>query len=299
MPVPPRFALLLSAALLATTPLHADPLSGQSDPAFAAALDQWLAADEATALPALAALAQEEKPAAQILLGLIDTTPALQGDWLMALPRTDRIALLRVPGGLSGQNWMQAAAAEPLAAAWLQYRDTAAPPTVILDFARLGEPRAARLAAITLAKREVVGFADIANDPAYPQSARAYAIREWQRADPARATQETTAITPGDPQGELLGLPRTDIANWLATNPEGDPLVALCQAQCPDTDLPSCLTASYTALGGYAPLMTLGSPIEAIIPSDRFNRSPMGLQTILYGIQGRDTGLACLNAAHE
>jgi hypothetical protein len=215
----------------------------------------------------------------------------------MALPRDDRIVILRAPGGLSGQNWMPTATAEPLAAAWVDLWNADATHDVMLDFARLGEARAARIAAMTLAKRERTGFAPFADDPAYPPSARAFAIREWRRMDPARAGREEAALAPADPQGEVLGLRGGDPADWLPNNPEGDPLVALCAATCPDANQPACLTASYEILGGYWPLMALGSPVEAIIPSDRFNRSSAGLQSTVYGLRREDTGLACLNAA--
>jgi hypothetical protein len=295
---PARFAaILICVTILVAGPTQADPVAGQSDPNFTATVDLWLTGDEAAALPRLAGLAQADNRAAQVLLGLIDTTPALQGDWLMALPRADRIALLRAPGGLSGQNWMRSAVAEPLAAVWVDLWQGDATHAVILDFARLGEVRAARVAALTLAKRERTGFAALADDADYPPSARAFAIREWRRADPARAEREAAALTSGDPQADVLGLPGGDPAVWLAANPEGDPLVALCAATCADGDQPACLTASYDAVGGYWPLMALGSPVEAIIPSDRFNRSPVGLQSVIHGLEDRDTGLACLNAA--
>jgi hypothetical protein len=295
-------ALLVPLAILMTGPSQADPVAGQSDPDFTAAVDQWLAGDEAAALPRLGRLAQGDNPAAQILLGLIDTTPALQGDWLMALPRQDRIGLLREPGGLSGQNWMRAATAEPLARAWTDLWNGDATHAVILDFARLGEMRAARVAAMTLAKRERTGFAAIADDPAYPAAARAFALREWQRTDPARAAQEAAALTAGDPQAEVLGL-TTDqpaaTATWLANGPEGAPLVALCAVACPAVDQPACLAAAYQATGGYWTVMRMGSPVEAIIPSDRFNSSQAGRDSVLRQMQGGATGQACLDAARE
>ena len=296
-------AVLTAAAVLIAMPVRSDPVAGQSAPAFADALDLWLAGDEAAALPQLAALAQDDNRAAQILLGLIDTTPALQGDWLMALSRADRITLMRVPGGLSGQNWMrEAAVTEPLAATWLTLWQGDAPMTVMIDFARQGEARAARIAAMTLARREKTGFAALADDPAYPAEVRAFAIREWQRSDPARAAQEAASLPPGDPQGEIRGLhpAAAETAAWLEANPGGDPLVALCAALCPGADQPACHAAAYQALGGYWDLMALGSPAEAVIPSSVFNRSAAGLNTTLYGLRhGRPTGLACLDTAPD
>ncbi len=295
------FRHVIFAALMALAmglPLRAEPVAGQDDPAFARALEVWLAGDEAAALPQLAVLAQDQNRAAQILLGLIDTTPALQGEWLMTQTRDARIALLRGPGGLSGQNWMRAAAeTEPLAQTWLALWDGDARPGVILDFARQGEARAARIAAMTLARREKSGFAALADDPAYPAAARAFAIREWRRTEPARAVREEASLAPADPQGEILGLrPESpaETAKWLATHPEGDALVAFCAALCPDADQAACQAEAYQAMGGYWEVMALGSPAEAIIASDRFNRSPAGLASVLRKLEGRAVENACL-----
>ncbi len=108
-------ALALLAAL--ATPAAADPL----DDAVAA----WVAADDATALPALAALAQGGDTRAMLFLGAIDPRPVVT-DWALALDRQTRNALLRRPGGLSGQSWLGAIPAgdpqRPLADALLAAR---------------------------------------------------------------------------------------------------------------------------------------------------------------------------------
>ncbi len=291
---------LVASAALMVLPASADDIAGQTEPDFVAAVDLWLTGDEAATLPRLAVLAKEQNAAAQILLGLIDTTPALQGDWLSALPRADRIALLRAPGGFSGQNWMRKAAlTEPLAQSWLAIWNGDALHDVMLDFGRMDEPRAARVAAMALASRDKTGFAGVADDPAYPASARAFAIREWRRSDPARATSAEAALAPGDPQGEILGLRDGSVADWLVSNPEGDPLVAMCEALCPDAAQAECQAAAYQALGGYWPLMALGSPVEAVVPSDQFNRSPAGVAMVLRQLQGDASGSACLASALE
>ena len=79
---------LLALALLALAgPAPAEPVAGQDDPRFQAALAAWLADDEAGALPELAALAAADNRAAQVLLALIDRVPVYQGPWLVRLPR--------------------------------------------------------------------------------------------------------------------------------------------------------------------------------------------------------------------
>ena len=69
------------------TAARAAELRGQDDPRFRAALALWLADDDETALPELAALAAEGNRAAQVMLAQIDATPWFQGPWLVGLPR--------------------------------------------------------------------------------------------------------------------------------------------------------------------------------------------------------------------
>ena len=93
-------------------------------PRFQTALTAWLDEDDQTSLPELAALAAEDNSAAQVLLGLVDRAPPLQGPWLANLPRSERIALIRAPGGLSGRSWMISAVGRHTArAAWVTATD--------------------------------------------------------------------------------------------------------------------------------------------------------------------------------
>ena len=229
-----RLALWAIAALMALAlPLQAEvrPLAGQQEPAFQAALEAWLSGDEAKALPKLAGLAAADNRAAQVLLGLIDVTPQYQGRWLYALPRPERVALMRAPSvgssGVSGENWLRAAAAdEPLAAAWVQLWDGNAKAEVMLDFARLGEESATRTAAKRLARRDAKRFGALVDDPDFPAFAMGLAIRDWQKTDPARAKAAQEALPLADPGRALIGpykpdplallaLAETDPALWM------------------------------------------------------------------------------------
>ena len=142
-----RTLLVLVGLLLmfGTGTTRAAELRGQDDPRFQSALALWLDDDEETALPELAALAAGGNRAAQVLLAQIDVTLWIQGPWLVGLPRKERNALLRAPGGLSGRSWMQAAADDtPLAQLWLVQPTPAATAETALAFAAMGEHRAAR-----------------------------------------------------------------------------------------------------------------------------------------------------------
>lgn len=289
-----RAVLILIAVMWLALPARSD-VAGQDDPELQAAIGDWLAGNEAQALPAMADMAAGGNTAARLLLGQIDSFPALQGDWLGGLSRADRIAVLRAPGRMSGLRWTKGLD-DPVAQVWARLWDTSATAQVIVDFARLGEPRAARFAALTLARRQRAGFAMVANDPAYPAALRAYAVREWQKTDPQQAAAES--FDPGDPQVEVLGqtVDPVRFSEWAATAALADPVLALCEALCPAEDPAICRPAALTGLGGFWGLAALGSPVEALVPSAVYNRSPRGLAVTLRQIRG-PVESACLKQA--
>ena len=274
--------------VLAALPVQAE-VAGQRDPDVQGAVRDWLAGDESGALPVLAGLAAAGNGAARLLLGQIDSFPALQGDWLAGLSREDRIAVLRAPGGLSGRRWTNGLD-DPVALAWARLWDISATTQVIVDFARLGEPRAARFAALTLARRQRLGFAAVAGQPEYPQSLQAYALRE--------SGGDAEGLHPADPQRAVLGLEpdQAGFADWAGTAKVADPVVALCEVVCPDEPAAICRPAALQGLGGFWGLMPLGSPVEALVPSQVFNRSPRGITAILRQLR-EPLASACLTQA--
>jgi hypothetical protein len=286
-----RLALWAIASLMTLAlPLQAEvrPLAGQQDPAFQAALEAWLSGDEAKALPELAGLAAADNRAAQVLIGLIDVTPQYQGRWLYALSRPERVALMRAPldgsSGVSGQNWLRAAAAdEALAVAWVQLWDGNAKADVMLDFARLGEESATRTAAKRLARRDAKGFGALADDPDFPAFSLGLAIRDWQTTDPARAKAAQEALPLADPGRALIGPYQPDPLALLALA-ETDPalgmldrhLVALCPNSGDASARAKRLAAALDMLGGWWGLADLGPPVEALIEPDRWVASAQG-----------------------
>ncbi len=263
-------------------------LPGQWSSAFADAVALWLEDDEAAALPELATLAQAGNPSAQMLLALIDKTPALQGPWLARLPREERLALMRMPGGISGRSWMhEAATTLPLAELWQRMWEVTASVDLPLEFAAAGEPRAAREAALILAAREVRGFDRIADAPGYPPSLRYLAWRERPPQRAAETASDLATLDPGDPQRSLFGgrasEPPPDgaaLAHWLLSTPEAAPIAALCSDRCPETRS-DCALAAWDALASHRALLILGSPSERLIPAEVFLSSRRGQATIL------------------
>lgn len=237
--------------------------SGPDAPPMQAAVAQWLAGDEAEALPALARLAQGGDDAARLLLALIDMTAAYQGDWLGGLDRTARIALMRRPGGLSGQSWLDIATG-PVAQAWRDLLDTSAGPGVVLAFAALGEDRAAVFAARTLHRRQNRDLAQAMAAPDVPAYLRRFAGG-------------------GD-------MPPPDDGPWAVID-------TACATHCPG-EAEACRKAVSTALHG--DIAMAGSPAAPIIAPDEWAASAKGQAALLRLIATsgwRGDGPACLQTA--
>jgi hypothetical protein len=282
-----RALALLCACLLAlAAAVRAEPVAGQRDPRFEAALELWLADDEATALPQLAALAAEGNRAAQVLVALIDRVPEYQGPWLVGLERAERIGLTRAPGKLSGRSWMAEAAVDtPLARLWMQSDAAGMTIETALAFAEIGEARAAREAVQALAARQYRGFAEVAGDPSYPPDLRYLIWREWAKTPEGRdrAMAEIATLPPGDPQiVRFIGRPvdRTAMDAWLASAPLAAPLRATCDAACPAGPT-TCLRAAYRLVKGHPLLAEFGTPSETLIPPDVWHASPRGRMALL------------------
>jgi hypothetical protein len=130
----------------------------------------------------------------------------------------------------------------------------------------------------------------VATDPAYPPSLQAYALRETKAG--------AGALHSADPQRAVLGLDPdlAGFATWAETAADADAVMALCEVVCPAEDPAICRPAALQALGGYWGIMPLGSPVEALISSDIFNRSPRGLAATLHHMR-KPVDSACLAEA--
>jgi hypothetical protein len=247
------------------------------------ALVLWLGSeDETDGLHALAGLARDGDTRAQVLLALVDKSPALQGPALAHMSRADRLALLRAPGGMSGTSWMRRAAdgGDALALAWVTLWDTGTPPEIVTRLAALGETRASREAALVLASRDARGLVTLDPLPTGTEFLRLMGSpADMQDHLPHLDAQ----LHPGDPQRDTLGLASTPEArdDWLAHSDLAAPLRALCDAQCDAAGTADCLRGGLAALGDPLAVLTLGSPVESLIPADRFNLSARGQSAVL------------------
>lgn len=285
--------LALFFSVAETDKAHADGPSGP----FLDWAQVWLHGSEAEALAGLSDLAQAGDPAAQVLIGLIDKSPALQGPWLSRLPRGHRLMLMRRPGGLSGESWLGHARGDPVADTWLALLSVDASIETAARLAELGEARAAREAVLILAARERLDLSDgtdgggtLESWPDWMDPELVYVV--WRGVDEPRRVN-LLALVPGDhPQRALMGEPVSvdNWVQWLRDSPAASPLRAVCGTTCPDTR-DACLRAAYEALGSHNALLTLGSPVETLIPQDEFLAAPRGqtatLRRILLSVDAR------------
>lgn len=291
-------SLMLSlAGASAPRAQEAGALAAAGMPAFAEPFADWLAGDEETALPRLAASAGQGNLAARLLLWQIALRPELQGPWLMRLPVAERLALLRGPGGEAWLSADQAEAAGGVVALLLAMERPGAGAALALDLAEAGEARAARIAVLRAAARGAPDLAEAAADPRFPSEMGALAGRapDLPEGHPARAL---SGAGPGEAALRL----------WLASAPEAAPLARLCTASCPVEEVAPCLEQALEALGRVEGLWRLGPPAEALIDGAEFAASARGeivlLRQMLLAVRGSEGRLrqigsrsACLRDA--
>jgi hypothetical protein len=265
-----------------------NPAAAQDDDGdLDAAIALWLADEDAVALPRLAELAAEGDGGARVLLSLIDRMPETHAPWLSALPRAERIALMRAP---DGRSWLDGAEGE-LAAAWRALWSAETPPETAFAFADLGEPRAARLVLLAHAARQRGSFAELAADPRYPAELRYLAWAE-RPAAPETAL-EMAGLPVGDPQPGRLAAARApaaqDLARWLLSAGIAAPVAGFCAEACPNT-AGTCALAVYDGLGGYSGLLGLGAPSESLIGAEAWAESEKGRRAVPRKLANRRAG---------
>lgn len=251
----------------------AKTIPGTADADFHSAFENWLSDEEQDALPALAQLAHDGNGAARVLLGVIDKKSALQGPWVTALSRQDRISVLRAPGGLSGQNWMTIAAPDiAYAQLWSSLWHVEGGLDIATGFADIGDTRAVREALLVIASRRESGFPpELLAADWFPKTL-SYLAAEWPALPDNPETRDQ-----GDPQLRMSGqaIADADLRGWLDQSDLGAPLRNVCDVQCP-SEPSQCSLALYKGLGSYPALAMLGSPVPVLVSSDEFYQSPRG-----------------------
>jgi hypothetical protein len=285
--------------------LAAPAVPGANAPAFQEALQTWLDGNDLAALDTFAALARQDNRAAQIFLARVAEDTDLHAHATSYLPRRERIALLRRPGGLSGRSWLSIAAPEVLLAkAFKDANLSASRPEGARALLSLGEnAAAARLLTPMILNgqaSEVLDILETADDPPPSVSALRIIAQNWARSPfsrytgsarpPALLNSDITEYGFSVPElltsrliwvGELLYEPktRTDAIGYAANVQSWAPLRTMCEGHCPPS------VASCTAVGAStlrrAPLMPFASPVENLLPNARYWSSPRMASDVL------------------
>lgn len=282
-------SMLICAVFFAVTgvaPVLSHDLEGMDDPEFQGVLSLWLSGDEERAIPALAALSRDDHTASQLLLGLIDKTAAIQGPLIASLSRAERVTLLRAKGGISGQNWIHAAARNTVIAQnWVSLWQMNEGVEIARSFKEHNESRAARIALITEANRRGTGFTpSLMAEAWYPDS-----MRHLTRSR-TLSPEDVADLHSGNPLRKYAGLPLddADLRDWLLKTPAALNLRAACDRHCPDTRA-DCVLALYKAFNSYFALLVIGSPSENLVPEVDFAQSARGIQSVARHIMVRHT----------
>ena len=297
---------LATMAALALSPLRvsAEMPAGHNAPAFAQAVEAWLADDDKTALPALAELAKGGNRAAAILLDRIEEETPLS-PYARGLGQEGRDALLQPEGG---GHWTDALRDEaPMARAFAdRYADGPIMPAV-RDLLSMGETHAAVLTMMELPDEEwSLEALEIAGDAwldpglrflvllAAPGRLDAAITSHWL----TLCQDNTTADAPFPPlndlckagrppvreaatMGYLMGLHfpgyeqfRTSIGDWLVGDPRMAPYGALCRAECAGAE-PVCALALWRIARATKGNFWLPyAPSEALVGQARYLSSP-------------------------
>jgi hypothetical protein len=142
------FFLVTSISFLLTSQSEAGKIQGATDQVFVDTVEAWLLGDDLAALESFAQLSRDGNSAAQILLASIATRGNMHSHVTSGLSRKERVALLRIPKGLSGKSWLsEAQTKEPLATALMQSTRIGEKAPAIAALVELGEPTIALLAA--------------------------------------------------------------------------------------------------------------------------------------------------------
>ena len=295
--------LILSLAL----PAAAEPLQGQTEPAYQDAMSRLLTADDPAALADMHALAKAGNVAAIVTLPTALTWFPGAADYpgRLALRQIggEPLATLAARHSPAAAHW-QGGAISPLAA------DQLARALGLYD---LGEAmKADALLAgwfnhMPLAAPLPPGFADLQAAPALKAiivearvragDAQATALlQDWLRQNRIEGRLAQAGLSPDGAEvaGRLLRerlwskrpatpLPPKTVAlmvTHLLPLPSYAPVRAYCAAHCPDT-APACAADFITMLGEISPATGLATPLGEVISEAEFFASPRGEQVLL------------------
>lgn len=278
----------LVAVLVVPAVARADvAVPGEDASGYQAAVQLWLdGADDLEALRQLSGLANEGNTAAQVLLARIGGHSHLISHVTDGLPRNERVALLRQPGGLSGRSWLEAAAeASPLASALSDSADREMRAEAVRPLFEMGETAVATRAFAALFNNGQGDLAlDIVNSGVVLPPEAAFFFAQMVRGGQIEAgAYLESALIPRNfdafptplamtwapvPLRDLLEDQDQQSAAIECSMhvPEFQPLADLCRASCP-SEVAECAAAGAAELW-LAYITPFASPSQALTPDE-------------------------------
>lgn len=279
---------------------------GAADTALQRAVDLWLEGDDARALPMLSELAASGNSEARLLLARIETGDLGPSPYRQALSREQSRELFRqMDWAPFGRSWLAVEAAEgnELAQALLQSKRPVPNLTLVENLIEMGEPEASDYPTRIIALYGDDGMRQslLDNDRAM-QDLRpylSYLLLEPEPRGDGIAALRHIQPDPVDVQSVptlgmagllALGLGYGDVSpdnpwrpaveDWLMTSKATRPIAGLCNAECPQ-ETRACAFAFLALSGGYFEAIRYDSPLETVIPQDRFLDSPRARLMVL------------------
>ena len=285
-----------------------DPISGSNEPTFVSAVDDWLEDDDATSLLVLSRLANEGNVAARLLLGRIEITDRGPSAYVLQLSRAQRLELYRPPGtGIFRPTWLRIEAEQGNTLAQALEGGTTLGLNImaIETLLAVGEDEAIEhlvrkiavdgsesdrqeLAALLPKNSELAPYLyafQHAHDGYTPGvTALGHMLRtiglesKDLRSDPD-ALVAATHVELGYQAGDLTPDFRPDnsffhsVTEWVLSSTAALPLARLCQSNCNNREIRNCAATALGLAGGYYEVTRFDSPLEKIIPQQKFLES--------------------------
>ena len=304
--------ILLLVGVPCTHPSKANTLSGADDPDFLLAVQIWLNDNDAESLPVLSALSSKGNIAARLLLSRIEITDRASGNFIKQLSRSERLDLYRsnLGNGVFRSSWIKVEAdrGNPIAEALLDGSSLGINIAAIKQLYEIGEFEATEhlvrkvavdgseserqeLAQLLISNSELTpylrGFRFAAAGTTTGRAALQYIIGMNEGIDPVSVDLDYGPDTEmainyvnfGYQAGaQTIGNWKSKryfdaIAKWTMTAPQAMAVANLCRRDCSAQQISACAVTGFGLVGGYYEIIRFDSPLETIIPQNRYLNS--------------------------
>ncbi len=322
------FIILLLVGAPYTQSSKASTLSGADDPDFLLAVKTWLNDNDAGSLPVLSVLSSKGNIAARLLLSRIEITDRASGDFVKQMSRSERLDLYRsnLGNGVFRSSWIKVEAdrGNPIAQVLLDGTSLGINIAAIKQLYEIGEFEATEhlvrkvavdgsqserkeLAQLLISKSELTpylrGFRFTSLGMTTGRAALQYIIGMNEGIDPVSVDldygPDTRMAMKYVDFGYQAGAQTIGnwkkrkhfdaIAKWTMTASQAMAVANLCRRDCSDQQISACAITGFGLVGGYYEMIRFDSPLETIIPQNRYLNSERAIGMALRRIAAART----------